>query len=114
ADLGFTDNRGEFGTDKGGFPLLPAPAPLVAAASSNCFDERSAYPIDITTFTYTPRYYFLFNSFSASGPRPTVAVDTNVKLAFSRQVLLSSTPYKTVWGVPLIEDVVVKLSKQTP
>ncbi len=114
ADLGFTDNRGEFGTDKGGFPLVPAPAPLAAASSSNCFDERSAYPIDVTTFTYTPRYYFLFNSFSASGPRPTVAVDTNVKLAFSRQVLLSPTPYKTVWGVPLIEDVVVKLSKQTP
>ncbi len=114
ADLGFPDNRGEFGTDKGGFPALVAPAPMTAAASSSCFDEKATYPIDTTTFTYTPRFYFLFASYAATGPKPTVPVDTNVKLAFSRQVLASSVPYKTVWGVPLIDDVTVKLSKLAP
>ena len=114
ADLGFPDNRGEFGTDKGGFPALVAPAPMTAAASSGCFDEKATYPIDTTTFTYTPRFYFLFASYAASGPKPTVPVDTNVRLAFSRQVLASPVSYKSVWGVPLIDDVTVKLSKLAP
>ena len=41
-------------------------------------------------------------------------VDTTVKVAFTRQVLLSTLPYKTVWGVPLIDDATVKLSKLAP
>ncbi len=114
ADLGFPDNRGEFGTDRGGFAALAAPVPMTAVSSSNCFDEKTTYPIDTTTFTYTPRFYFVFASYAASGPKPTVPVDTNVRLAFSRQSLMGSVPYKTVWGVPLIDDVTVKLSKLAP
>ncbi|HSP78981.1 MAG TPA: carboxypeptidase-like regulatory domain-containing protein, partial [Myxococcaceae bacterium] len=110
AELNNANNHGEFGAATG-FPLRPAAPPANVAG---CFSEDTYYPIDTSSFQYTPRYYFTFTSSAsvAGGPTATVPVGTKVRLGFGHhQSKTSSAPYETAWGVPLTTDLEVDLTK---
>ena len=106
ADLGPGNATGEFSASSG-FPLFTLAPPVTG--SKACVDETLVYPVDRTSFVYTPRYYF--TAFMSGSPAPTVPTGTTVRLAFNKHYLNNYAAYETAWGTPLTQNVEVPLTK---